>query len=436
MRLEFWETLDSFMFCVLSVAWKLGSSESRRMPRLYLQRGLSTRVVQAVAQRLERILEMASDGAFRTRSRSPVRGSEGVDTRDLGDATDATMNVGLPNQPEGTLPEGTVDMPEGAPGLNDMAAAPPEVGLVDPTPSEPEIWKQTLEKVLVKLQSTSFDLSASIDASVDHQDKLKAELSALAKKIDAQSSALTTVGASLATEVVEINKLLRAFDKFAQLFRWTFSGKNSFETNMAILQQTVIDQRVEFETSMVTALTKMSTILEKIAENTMRSEARPSEAAMFPPSAPETPGPLGGVPAFPLPNHPPPPPGTAAGSPGTASVNPGTASVNPGTAAVNPGKAVVNPPKAAGAGAERVPLSLFMAFCPEVSGGQRPSAPTGEETPCPRPGIFTRDAGTHQPRTLSPTGYRANEVSAMTSLWAPKGLGCIRDGQQLLRRIY
>ena len=400
------------------------------MPRLYLQRGLSSRVVQAVSERLERILAMASDGVARTRSRSPIR-EDG--TRGVGDG-DATVNTGLPNQPEGTLPEGTVDMPEGAPGLNDMAAAPPEVGLVDPTPSEPEIWKQTLEKVLVKLQSTSFDLSASIDASVDHQDKLKAELSALAKKIDAQSSALTTVGASLATEVVEINKLLRAFDKFAQLFRWTFSGKNSFETNVAILQQTVIDQRVEFETSMVTALSKMSTILEKIAENTMRNEARPSEAAMFPPPAPTTPGPVGGIPAYPLPTPPQVPPAMAAGAATAAGATVATGAAKAASAAT----AAVNPPKAAGAGAggERVPVSLFMAFCPEVSGGQRPTVPTGEETPCQRAGIFTRDAGSQQPRTLSPTGYRANEASTMTSLWAPKGLGCIRDGQQLLRRIY
>ena len=395
------------MFCVLSVALKLGSSESRRMPRLYLQRGLSTRVVRAVSQRLEQILAMASDGVARTRSRSPARVDE---ARGLGDGSmntgvpggdaDATVNTGTPGQPESTLPEGTV--------LDTMVAAPPGEEAVGPNPSEPEIWKQALEKVLMKLQGTSFELSASIDAFVDQQDKLRSELSALTTKLDAQSAALTTVGASMASEVVEINKLLRAFDKFASLFKWTFSGKNTVEGNMAILQQTMRENKAEFESTMVAAFSQMSTLLERIAENTMKSDGQPREAAMFPPQAPETPGPVGGIPAFPLPTPPPVPTATAA----------------------------VNPPKAAGAGAERVPVSLFMAFCPEVSGGQRPSVPSGEDTPCQRTGIFTKDAGTHQPRTLSPTGYRANEVSAMTSLWAPKGLGCIRDGQQLLRRIY
>ena len=379
------------------------------MPRLYLPRGLSTRVVRAVSQRLEQVLAMASDGVAdaRTRSRSPVRAAE---TRDLGDAT---MNTGVHGQPEGTLPEGTVDLPGGMPVLDTMVAAPPGVDVVGPNPSEPEMWKQTLEKVLSKLQGVSFELSASVDAFGDQQDKLRSELSALGAKLDAQSAALTTVGASMASEVVEINKLLRAFDKFASLFKWTFSGKNTVEGNMAILQQTMMDQKAEFESTMVTALSKMSTLLEKLVENTRKDDGLPSEAATFPPPAPETPGPLGGVPAFPLPNQPPPPPATAA----------------------------VNPPKAAGlgvagSGAAGLPTSLFMAFCPETPGGQRPSEPTGEVTPCQRAGILTKDAGTHQQRTLSPTGYRAQDVSSLTSLWAPNGLGCIRDGKQLFRRIY
>ena len=381
------------------------------MPRLYLQRGLSTRVVRAVSQRLEQILAMASDGVAdaRTRSRSPARAAE---TRDL---NDPTMNVGVPSQPEGTLPEGTGDMPGGMPVLDTMVAAPPGVDLVGPDPSEPEMWKQQLEKVLSKLQGVSFELSASVDAYGDHHDKLRSEISALGAKLDAQSTALTTVGASMASEVVEINKLLRAFDKFASLFKWTFGGKNSVETNMSILQQTMMEQKAEFESTMVGALSKMSTLLEKLVENTTKGDGQMSQSAMFPPQAPETPASGGGMPAFPLPTPPPVPPNTGVSS----------------TAA-----AAVNPPKATGSGAVGLPTSLFLAFCPETPGGQRPSAPTGEATPCQRVGILTKDAGTHQQRTLSPTGYRSNEITHLTSLWAPNGVGTIRDGQQLVRRIY
>ena len=52
-----------------------------------------------------------------------------------------------------------------------------------------------------------------------------------------------------------------------------------------------------------------------------------------------------------------------------------------------------NPPRATGAGTVGLPTSLFLAFCPETPGGQRPSAPSGEVTPCQRVGILTKDAG-------------------------------------------
>ena len=118
----------------------------------------------------------------------------------------------------------------------------------------------------------------------------------------------------------------------------------------------------------------------------------------------------GAVPPFPLPTPPPVP------------ANTGTTSGVAG-----------NPP---GAGTAGLPTSLFLAFCPETPGGQRPSTPAGAVTPCQRVGILTKDAATNQQRSLSPTGYRSNEISGLTSLWAPNGLATIRDGQQLVRRIY
>ena len=96
-------------------------------------------------------------------------------------------------------------------------------------------------KVLAKLQSVSFELSAAVDAYGDQHEKLRTEIAKLGLKLESQSKALTTVGASMASEVVEINKLLRAFDKFAGLFKWAFGGKNTVETNLSIIQQTMID---------------------------------------------------------------------------------------------------------------------------------------------------------------------------------------------------
>ena len=112
------------------------------------------------------------------------------------------------------------------------------------------------------------------------------------------------------------------------------------------------------------------------------------------------------VPAFPLPTPPPPPANTGTTGAGAASSG------------------------------QPLPTSLFLAYCPETPGGQRPSTSAGGVTPMQRVGILTKDAGTHQQRTLSPTGYRSNEISHLTSMWAPNGLASIRDGQQLVRRIY
>ena len=83
-----------------------------------------------------------------------------------------------------------------------------------------------------------------------------------------------------------------------------------------------------------------------------------------------------------------------------------------------------------------LPDSLFMAYCPERPGEQRPTGPMGISTPSQRTGIVTRDPGSGVLRTLSPTPYRGDQVSAITALWAPNGLGMLRDGKQQYRRIY
>ena len=82
------------------------------------------------------------------------------------------------------------------------------------------------------------------------------------------------------------------------------------------------------------------------------------------------------------------------------------------------------------------PVSIFMAFCPEQPNGPRPNTPLPIPTPCQCVGIVTRDAGTGVQRTLSPTAYRPEQTSGITSIWAPQGLGMIRDGNSQFSRIY
>ena len=58
------------------------------------------------------------------------------------------------------------------------------------------------------------------------------------------------------------------------------------------------------------------------------------------------------------------------------------------------------------------------------------------QLPVQRTGVVTKDPSSGVLRTLSPTPYRGDQVSAITALWAPSGLGMLRDGQQQYRRIY
>ena len=88
------------------------------MPRLYLQQGLSNRVINAVSQRLERVLSMATgagdrmDGVveeMRTRSRSP-HGAPGAEH--AGGAPGAE-HAGAPDGTGATVPEVNLPVPDG-----------------------------------------------------------------------------------------------------------------------------------------------------------------------------------------------------------------------------------------------------------------------------------------------------------------------------------
>ena len=111
------------------------------MPRLYLQRGLSDRVIRAVSQRLERVLTMATgagdhmDGAdARTRSRSPVR-APGAEASGL----DGTVNVNI--LPGDSLPEGTVPIPDETPLVPGGVVEAPNLDVSIPTdPAEPIVF--------------------------------------------------------------------------------------------------------------------------------------------------------------------------------------------------------------------------------------------------------------------------------------------------------
>ena len=63
---------------------------------------------------------------------------------------------------------------------------------------------ERLNKCMNQLQAVSFQLSGTVDSFTDTQEKLREEIRKLGTKMEAQSHALTTVGASLSMETNEI----------------------------------------------------------------------------------------------------------------------------------------------------------------------------------------------------------------------------------------
>ena len=172
----------------------------------------------------------------------------------------------------------------------------------------------------------------------------------------------------MASEVLEVNKLLHSFDRFAGLFKWAFGGKHTIEENLGFLQARIVEQKTELETSLLGALTTMNGLLEKICENTSRDGREAAHPpSFFPPAAPETPGTGHVDPGImevgtPL-------PGYASGVPGYASA-PGSASAaaSPVATAVPPtpvAKATACPVRAPATAEREMMISILVLLCGE-----------------------------------------------------------------------
>ena len=202
---------------------------------------------------------------------------------------------------------------------------------------------------------------------------------------------------------------------------------------MSIIQQTMMEQKAELESSVVGALSKMHTLLEKLVENTSKGDGSQGPPPVFPPPAPETPGRVGqgfmdaGTPL----------PGYASGVHGLGSTA-GVASTAAGANAAPPPPMEKGTPGGVNVPNERELTSTFLCFCAESAGGVRNSGPSRSEVPCPRAGLYTRDRATGQLRVVSPTGYDRQQASRITATWAPKGLAILHDGSggESVRRVY
>ena len=408
--------------------------------RLYHQPGLSNRVVSALRNRLERVLlGMSADGDDRAHGNG-AHGEEGDEHRGRSRSRGRTATEA-----------------HGSPGLNADGGPGAEIPPVEALPEEAEKSVLMVSNALAKnigdcaskLTTLTEDLGLAVENVSDARKELSKGFSELREQLKAQSYGTTAVTGAVSHQSAEIVKLLKAFDKFSHAGKWALSGNETIENNVKAVREEIKTQGDRLEQCLQGGFEEVSRHLKELVRVMGTPEGihrdtpeTPEMGGFFPPNPPVNPPGMVGptetaaVPGAGLPGGTPPsmrlPAAPASGYPMHAE----PVSGHPMPAAPANGH-----PMLAGVGAglpppPTLPDSLFMAYCPERPGEQRPSVPMGISTPSQRTGIVTRDPGSGVLRTLSPTPYRGDQVSAITALWAPNGLGMLRDGKQQYRRIY
>ena len=395
----------------------------------------------------------AEEGRARSRSRA----------REPDESEAPAVPEEIPSAPEGApaVPEEIPSAPEGAPAMPEEALGMPErapdemTDVPPPASGGTEILElaQKLSESATKIGKVIEDLGLVFDEFNNGRLELQKGFQELSTQIKGTNHCITTMTAGVAFQAGEVTKLLKAFDGWLNTSRWAMAGSQTIETNIKGVQGEIEKQAERLGASMNGSLETLGGHIQELVNLLKEQPWGPA----FPPAAPgsapegvtETGTPLTpGVVGFPTVGAP------VAGGPGVPGVSgaygaagmantgesmmgpPGHVPATPPAPSVPPAPAVPPVPAVPPRAADSVPLSLFMAYCPEHPSGQRPSGPLGIATPSQRVGIVTRDAGTGALRTLSPTAYRSDQITGITSLWAPQGLGMIRDGNSQFRRIY
>ena len=418
--------------------------------RLYHQPGLSNRVVSALRNRLERVLlGMSADGDARAHGNG-AHGEEGDEHRGRSRSRGRTATEA-----------------HGSPGLNEDVPPGAEIPTVEALPEEAEKSVLMVSNALAKnigdcaskLTTLTEDLGLAVENVSDARKELSKGFSELREQLKAQSYGTTAVTGAVSHQSAEIVKLLKAFDKFSHAGKWALSGNETIENNVKAVREEIKTQGERLEQCLQGGFEEVSRHLKELVRVMGTPEGihrdtpeTPEMGGFFPPNPPVNPPGMVGptetaaMPGAGLPGDTPPSmrmsAAPASGHPLPAAPASGyPMPAAPASGYPMPAAPASGHPMPAGVGAglpppPTLPDSLFMAYCPERPGEQRPTGPMGISTPSQRTGIVTRDPGSGVLRTLSPTPYRGDQVSAITALWAPNGLGMLRDGKQQYRRIY
>ena len=398
--------------------------------RLYHQPGLSNRVVSALRNRLERVLlGMSADGDARAHGNG-AHGEEGDEHRGRSRSRGRAATEA-----------------HGRPGLDEDVPPGVEIPAVEALPEEAEksvlmvsnALAKNIRDCAFKIASLTEDLGLAVENVSDARKELSKGFSELREQLKAQTYGTAAVTGAVSHQSAEIVKLLKAFDKFSHAGKWALSGNETIENNVKAVREEIKTQGEKLGQCLQGGFEEVSRHLKELVRVMGTPEGihrdtpeTPDMSAFFPPNPPvNPPGMVGPTETAAVPGA-----GLPGGTPPSMTLPAAPASGYPMPAAPASGHSL---PAGVGAGLPpppTLPESLFMVYCPERPGEQRPSVPMGISTPSQRTGIVTRDPGSGVLRTLSPTPYRGDQISAITALWAPNGLGMLRDGKQQYRRIY
>ena len=422
MRLEFWETVILFvveMHCfadlVMGHSFPVGE-----LMRLYVQPGLSGRVLRALQVRLREAMASANDAnvegpqnlggdhsregdsAERTRSRSRGHGREGSEDTPKVDQIPLGTLGGEPSVPEDHR-ETMADEAEGLPG----APATPPKGA-----SRYELMQEIISCGKT-IAAANEDLALVMDELKDTKKDLAAGFKILGDQLTATTHAISTMSGAVSHQSSEVSKLLKAFDRHAGAIRWALKGDCTLEQSIQGVTTEITNRAGQLENRIGLAFENLSRGLQQLIQ-TLQDQpsavpALGSASSRFPPPFPLSTG------------------GTArAAAPLTPAM--GAAGI-PLQTEVPPPPPMEEP---------QLPISSFVGFMPMCAGEQGPPSSHHPNTPTPRKGtpVLTRDHVSGGQRAVSPTVYRQGQISALTSAWCPAGLATIHDGKGESRRIY
>lgn len=436
--------------------------------------GLSMFQLEGLSELIDRVqtfLAMSSDAAPLGAAAPSVSAPEATSTSTPTHVTEGTAPLTVP-QAAGEVPPGTGEprdetrgrsrtprrdesfpeddrKEESLPGedLSLLGALPQHELLVGLTTAISAL--KTNAGSLGKLEKALHDLRA----------ELRSSLQAVASALTAQSEQQKLTNTAQDYHTQKLQNLGKAMTKLDNCVSWFLAGKERLsdyitrlETSQSGLSAHLVLAMDSNKQDIVTALDRVNQTLTTVMDRLVPAMPAPSGGAGFPPPAPgigvnegATATPAGepgsgsaGVPGVPMPN-----PASVPATSTTAEVPGVTSTPRRSPIQFQSNVRVVYPPGILPPPAPPVPATsatmAFATFAPMVSGqapmdralgGQVPNMKADRQIDCIEAAAGVR-------RTLSPTPYRASELTAVTAPWCPYGLASvIGEAVDTFHRIY